>query len=55
MFKAEIVDDLTLEQYNILIELWNLQAEAKIDASMDKRTTRIVTVPGKKGVNYGDD
>jgi len=55
MFKADAVDDLTLEQYNVLIELWNMQAEEKINAGVDKRTTRIVTVPGKPGVHYGDD
>ena len=54
LFSADTVDDLTLEQYNILVELWNMQAEVKVDKT-DKYTTRIETTQGKDGVDYGDD
>jgi len=54
LFSAETVDDLTLEQYNILVELWNTKADVKV-GKIDKYTTRIETVAGRKGIDYGDD
>ena len=54
LFNADTIDDLTLEQYNILVELWNSKAEVKVE-KIDRYTTRIETVEGKKGIDYGDD
>ena len=54
MFKAHTIDDLTLEQYNMLVELWNMKADVKVNR-IDKYTTRIQNVKGKAGVDYGDD
>jgi hypothetical protein len=54
MFDADTIDDLTIEQYNVLIELWNDRAGSKID-KMSPRTTSIVSVAGKRGVNYGEE
>ena len=54
MFEAETIDDLTLEQYNMLIELWNMKAQATISRAT-RRMTSIVPVEGLEGVDYGDD
>lgn len=54
LFEADTVDDLTLEQYNILVELWNSKANVKVN-KIDKYTTRIETVKGKEEIDYGDD
>lgn len=56
MFKANCIDDLTVEQYNLLIELINYKAKRMQETDINyKRTTRIETVDGKNGINYGDD
>lgn len=54
MFDANTIDDLTIEQYNVLIELWNMKADNRIE-KMNPRTTSIVSVSGKRGVDYGED
>ena len=55
MFQAETVDDLTLEQYNVLIAFLNYTNKDPADAKKNKYTTSIVSVPGKPGVKYEDD
>jgi hypothetical protein len=54
LFKADTIDGLTVEQYNILVELYNMKAEQS-NAKPNKYTTSITSVEGKPGVNYGDD
>ena len=45
LFKADTIDDLTVEQYNMLVELWNKIAQSKIESKMNKYTTRILNTP----------
>jgi len=54
MFAADTVDDLTLEQYNVLITLWNAKQEKQVTHA-NKHTTSISNVPGRVGIDYGDD
>ena len=54
VFNAESVDDLTLEQYNVLISHWNHAAREKLHKA-NPRTVSIQVANGKPGVNYGED
>jgi len=47
LFKADSIDDLTVEQYNILVELWNMKADTETRKT-NKYTTSIVSVDNGK-------
>ena len=57
LFPAETIDDLKVEQYNILVDLWNKQAEDSMkDKKKNRYTTSIVSVEeGEPGANIGED
>lgn len=55
MFNADTIDDLTVGQYNILVDIWNEELEEASAPKADKFTTKIVSVEGKEGIDYGDD
>jgi len=46
---------LTLEQYNILVGLLNIQSEIRRSAGDNKYTTQIMSIEGKDGIDYGED
>ena len=54
MFKAHTIDDLTLEQWNVLIAFWNYKTGSRMSKERP-RTVSIVTVKGDNSNNYGDD
>ena len=59
MFQGSCIDDLTIEQYHMLILLLNKRAEESLKASKHSKfsnfTTVIQSIDGKEGVDYGDD
>jgi len=57
LFTADSIDGLTVEQYNILVELLNMQAkEAEKDKKTGKNTISIVSVDESDvGITDGDD
>lgn len=58
MFNVRSIDELTGEQYTILILLWNKGVEesrTEVQKARNKFTTSIQTVKGRPDVNYGDD
>jgi len=54
LFEADTIDGLTVEQYNILVELWNIKAGEDIKR-INKYTTSIVSVEGEQDVDYEED
>jgi hypothetical protein len=54
MFNAETIDDLTVGQYNLLLDIWNQDMEEANPKKADKFTTQIVSIAGKEGKDYGD-
>jgi hypothetical protein len=57
LFDTETIDGLTIEQYNVLIELYNKKVNMEETGRGKPRryTTNIVSVEGDPGVNYGDN